>query len=92
MTSALITKKIQELGSRHANIQEIGIDYFKEAEALIISCCKKKWYKINGFPMGKRMLAKDDLEENYSRRERFHLYMDKPTMELMMSQNLLAVT
>ena len=88
MESALIIKKIQELGSRHANIQEIGIDDFKEAELLeieaedlIISYCEQKGYQINGFPMDKRLISEDDLEEDYFSRERFQLYLDMLTME-----------
>ena len=88
MESALIIKKIQELGSRHANIQEIGIDDFKEAELLeieaedlIISYCEKMGYQISGFPMDKRLISEDDLEEDYFSRERFQLYLDILTME-----------
>lgn len=83
MESALIIKKIHELGSRHVNIQETGIDDFKEAELLeiaaedlIISYCEGKGYQINGFPMEKRMLAEDELEEDYFSRDRFQLYLD----------------
>jgi hypothetical protein len=88
MESALIIKKILELGSRHANIREIGIDDFKEAEILeieaedlIISYCEQKGYQINGFPIDKRMLAEDELEEDYFCRERFQLYLDMLTLE-----------
>jgi hypothetical protein len=88
MESALIIKKIQELGSRHANIQEIGIDDFKEAELLeieaedlIISYCEKMGYQISGFPMDKRLISEDDLEEDYFSRERFQLYLDMLTLE-----------
>jgi hypothetical protein len=88
MDTTDIIKKIHELGLRHANIQEIGIDEFKEAELLeieaedlIISYCEEKGYQINGFPMDKRLLSEDELEEDYFSRERFQLYLDKLTLE-----------
>ena len=88
MKPALIIEKIHELGLRHANIKENGIDDFKEAELLeieaedlIISYCEGKGYQINGFPMDKRILAEDELEEDYFCRERFHLYLDMLTLE-----------
>ena len=88
MDSTDIIKKIHELGLRHANIQEIGIDEFKEAELLeieaedlIISYCEEKGYQINGFPMDKRLLSEDELEEDYFSRARFQLYLDMLTLE-----------
>jgi hypothetical protein len=88
MDSTDIIKKIHELGLRHANIQEIGIDEFKEAELLeiqaedlIISYCEEKGYQINGFPMDKRLLSEYELEEDYFSRARFQLYLDMLTLE-----------
>lgn len=88
MDSTDIIKKIHELGSKHASIQEIGIDDFKDAELLeieveniIVSYCEGKGYQINGFPMNKRMLSEYELEEDYFSRERFQLYLDMLVLE-----------
>jgi len=88
METATIIEIIRELSSRHANIQEVGIDDIKEAELLeieaenlIICYCEKMGYQINGFPMNKRNVDEDKLDEDYFCRERFQLYLDLLSLE-----------
>lgn len=47
-----------------------------EAEQLIVNYCEAKGYLINGFPIEKKQLPEEELEENYFSRERYQLYLD----------------
>jgi hypothetical protein len=88
METATIIEKIREVASSHASIEEVGIDDIKEAqlleieaENLIISYCEKMGYQINGFPIDKRKMDEDELDEDYFCRERFQLYLDLLSLE-----------
>lgn len=88
METTTIIEKIREIASRHASIQEVGIDEIKEselleieAENLIISYCEKMGYQVYGFPMDKRNVDEDKLDEDYFCRERFQLYLDLLSLE-----------
>lgn len=89
MTVEQIKSEITELAQKHAAIDEVSIDEFKDAELLeinaedlIIAYCEKKGYLVNGFPTEKRQLSEDELDDDdYFCRERFHLYLDLLTIQ-----------
>jgi len=82
-----IISKIKQLAQKHHAIDENGIDEFKdsellelETEHLIIVYCEEKKYLIEGFPTEKKKI-KDELDEDYFCRERYHYYLDRLTVE-----------
>ena len=89
-----IKHKITELAKKHHAIDMPTIDEIdcaeileKEATTLIIAYCEQHGYTINGFPIAKRKLFKeqeivDDEEEfEYFSQERFQLYLDHLALE-----------
>lgn len=77
-----IISKLIDLAQQHKSTGE-DLDDFKdaeliehEAEQLIVDYCEAKGYLLNGFPMEKKQLPEDELEEDYFCRERYQLYLD----------------
>ncbi len=78
----VIKSKIIELSLEHKLIGD-NLDDYKdsdlieiEAEQLVVSYCESNVYLVNGFPIKKKILPVEDLEEDYFCRERYKLYLD----------------
>jgi len=77
-----IKAKIAELAQEHKATGD-ELDDVKdaeqieqEAEQLITEYCEGKGYLVNGFPIEKKKLPEEELEEDYFCRERYQLYLD----------------
>jgi hypothetical protein len=78
----VLKSKIIELSLEHKLIGD-NLDDYKdsdlieiEAEQLVVSYCESNVYLVNGFPIKKKILPVEDLEEDYFCRERYKLYLD----------------
>jgi hypothetical protein len=78
----VLKSKIIELSLEHKLIGD-NLDDYKDsdlieikAEQLVVSYCESNVYLVNGFPIKKKILPVEDLEEDYFCRERYKLYLD----------------
>ena len=82
-----IKRRISELAKEHEAIDLPCLEEIKfaemiesDAEALIIEYCEHKGYEVNGFPIEKRKLFEDGLNDEYDDdyfcHQRFKLYLD----------------
>lgn len=78
-----IQQQILKLSIDHKNMTDDDEAEYTEqmVEDLIVAYCESMNYNINGFPLAKKQLPPEELEDDYFCRERYQLYLDILSLE-----------